>query len=155
MSTARALTLYRPGELPDVPAEVPRMLVEGALLLNHGLLIAELLGLDTREAQEAVDIVGRASTEELSAYHEDDAEILARLFKLVVDRLEEAIASSGVPTGPLGDRLVASPLMMRDSEGRLLFKSHRLPVSELRRRLPDLNRMLSFAAESNWWIRVE
>lgn len=154
-----SLTLYRPGP-PDAsaitaPEGVPVTLRDAGLLLNHGLLAAGLLGLDTREAQETVDIVGGMPASVLAAYDDEDAAVLAALFSKLVDALDQAVDASGFPRGKLGDRLVASPLMTRDGMGALLFDSHRLPVAELRNRLPILQRLLAFAASEGFWLRID
>lgn len=154
-----SLTLYQPGasDAPsiDVPDGLPVTLRDAGLLLNHGLLAAELLGLDTREAQEAVDIVGGMPESVLAAYDDEDAAVLAELFAKLIDTLNQAVDASGFPRGPLGERLASSPLITCEGTGELLFVSHRLPVADLRNELPTLQRMLAFAAKQGLWLRIE
>lgn len=154
-----SLTLYRPGP-PDAsainpPEGLPITLPDAGLLLNHGLLAAELLGLDTRPAQEVVDIVGGMPESVLAAYDDEDAAVLAALFSKLVDGLDQAVDASGFPRGELGERLAASPLMTRDGMGALLFVSHRLPIADLSDQLPTLQRLLAFAAAQGLWLRID
>jgi hypothetical protein len=154
-----SLTLYRPGPPDPSPIEVPDGLPlrfpDAGLLLNHGLLAADLLGLDTREAQEVVDSVGGMPESVLAAYDDEDAAALAALFEKLIAALDQAVDASGFPHGPLGERLAGSPLMTRASAGALLFVSHKLPVADLRSELPILQRMLAFAAKEGLWLRIE
>lgn len=117
--------------------------------------VGVLLGLDTREAREAVDIVGNMPESVLAAYDEEDAGVLADLFSKVTDALGQAVDDSGLPRGPLGGRLASSQLMTRNEAGGLLFVSHKLPVADLRSELPILQRMLAFAAKEGLWLRIE
>jgi len=154
-----SLTLYRPGP-PDgppvhAPEGVPVTFPDAGLLLNHGLFAAELLGLDTREAQEAVNIVGNMPESVLAAYDEEDAGVLAALFSKLIEALDQAVDASGVPRGRLGERFVNSPLMTRNDAGEFLFVSHKLPLADLRSELPILQRMLAFAAKEGLWLRIE
>lgn len=160
MYGTHSLTLFRPGEPPDAPAVdvpegLPVTLRDAGLLLNHGLLAAELLGLDTREAQEVVDIVGAMPESVLTAYDEEDAGVLAALFSKLIDALDQAVDVSGFPHGPRGERLAASRMITRDGMGALLFVSHRLPLADLRGELPVLHRMLAFAAKEGLWLRID
>lgn len=160
MSGSHPLTLFRPGEppdrpLPELPAGVPRTYPGAGLLLNHGILAGELLGLDTREAQQTVDVAGGMPEGVIRAYDEDDARALARLLATVEAALGEAVGPGGAPRGPLGQRLAASPLVTRDGEGRLLFASHRLPVADLQRELPAFRRFLGYAADHGLWLLIE
>lgn len=157
--STHSLTLFRPGasDSPPInaPEGVPITLPDAGILLNHGLLASELLGLDTREAQEAVDIVGVMPESVPAAYDEEDAGILAALFSKLVDALDQAVDEAGIPRGPLGASLAGSPLMTHDDSGALLFVSHRLPVADLRSEMPGLQRMLAFAAKEGLWLRIE
>jgi hypothetical protein len=160
MAGSHSLTLFRPGVPADAaaiqtPMDLPVTLRDAGVLLNHGLLAAELLGLDTFDAQRAVDIADGMPEPVMQAYDDEDAATLAALFADTIDALAEAVDTAGVPRGPLGDRLAASPLMTRDGAGGLIFRSRRLPVADLRRELPILHRMLAFAAENGLWLRIE
>ncbi|HSF43575.1 MAG TPA: hypothetical protein VLT87_27525 [Thermoanaerobaculia bacterium] len=160
MPVPHSLTLFRPGEEPDrplskLPPEVPRTFTGAGLLLNHGILAAELLGLDTREAQTAIDVAGGMPEGVLRAYDEEDAEILAKILAATAAALGEALDAGGGSRGPLGERLAASPLLGLDDQGRLFFKSRHLLVNDLRRELPALSRFLKFAADHGLWLRIE
>ena len=154
-----SLTLYTPGppDTPPVhpPEGLPVTFLDAGLLINHGLLAAELMGLDTREAQETVNIVGNMPESVLAAYDEEDASVLAALFSKLIEALDQAVDASGVPRGLLGERLANSRLMTRDDAGGLLFISHRLPVADLRSELPVLQRLLEFAAKEKLWLRID
>jgi hypothetical protein len=153
-----SLTLFEPGasdaQRVHAPEGVPVTILEAGLLLNHGLLAAELLGLDTREAQEAIDIVDNMP-EGPTAYDDDDARALAALFSKLIEALDQAVDTGGAPRGPLAERLTSASHIMHSDAGELLFVSHKLPVAELRAELPALQRMLAFAAQEGLWLRIE
>lgn len=160
MSGSHSLTLFRPGAPagsppPAPPPGVPATFREAGLLINHGLLAAELLGLDTREAQATVDVAGGFPEPVLQAYDDEDAAVLAALLTATAEALAEATDEAGAPRGPFGERLAASPLLARDEQGRLYFESHRLLVAELRRGLPVLTRLLDHAAANGLWLLME
>lgn len=162
MSTSYGLRLWPPPQgpgpeppLPPLPSGVPASFPKAGLLINHGVLAAEILGLDTSELQWRLDAVTGLPEPVIQAYDEEDAAEMVRLFAAVTEALLEALDDEGAPRGEKGEQLAASPHLARDEEGRLYFKSHRLHAIDLRRALPLFSRFLKFAADHGLWLRIE
>ena len=156
MPTSRTLTLFRPGgpydgPIPALPPGLPRRFPEAGLLLNHGLLVAELLEVDTEAAAATLELAEGGPEGLIRALDEEDAGLLAPFFDEVAQSLQNALDPAGLPQGSAGSLLAASPLVTTDEPGRLILRSHRLPLIELRDRLPTLARYLRFAADHGLW----
>lgn len=162
MSTSYGLRLWPPPQgpglespLPPLPPDVPASFPKAGLLINHGVLAAETLGLDTSELQWRLDAVTSVPEPVIQAYDEEDAVEMVRLFSAVGEALLRALDDDGRPRGEMGERLAASPHLGRDEEGRLYFKSHRLHAIDLRRALSPFSHFLKFAADHGLWLRID
>lgn len=141
--------------LPQRPEGVPLVFPGAGLLLNHGLLAGELLGLDTSEAQGVVDRQGRMPEDFEEVYDDDDVAALHVYLAELAGALREAVDTDGRPSSPAAEGLAASPLLETEPGGRLVFRSRLLPVADLRAELPALVAFFAFAAEHGLWMRIE
>jgi hypothetical protein len=141
--------------LPARPADVPDVWENAGLLINHSLLVAEILGIDASDLLWRLEAIWAVPAEVLRAFDEEDARVMDRIFERVEDALGEALDEDGAPRGELGARLAASDHLGSDRHGKLYFRSHRLDVRDLRRYLGPFRRFLRFAADQGLWLRVE
>ena len=141
--------------LPARPAGVPETWEKAGLLINHSLLTAEILGIDTSELGWRLDAIWAVPAEVLRAFDEEDARVMDELFGRVEAALGEALDGEGAPRGTAGARLAASDYLRLDATGRLLFVSQRLAARDLHQTLGPFRTFLRFAAEHGLWLRVE
>jgi len=141
--------------LPELPDGMPETFLGAGLLLNHSLVAGELLSLDTSEAQWVVDAQGRMSEDFDPVYTDDDVVALHAYLAELAAVLWKAVDSDGRPRMPRASGLAVSPLLEAYPDGSLIFRSHLLPVADLRAELPALVRFFAFAAEQGLWMRIE
>lgn len=145
-----------PGQAAPLPeVDFPEVHEEAGLLINHGLLAAEILGIETGEVTWRLDAVWAVPAEVLRAFDDEDAAVMAELFGRVEAALGESLDDEGAPRGELGERLLRSDLVACDRGGRPYFRSHRMLLTDLRHSLAFFRRYLSFAAEHGLWLLIE
>ena len=149
---------YQAGELDPgpLPADVPAVFAEAAPVVSTGLLLGEILGVDTREAVEALEVATRATAirRETDAdaerlLFEGDLEVLRSTFADIAAAASAAIAADGRPAGAAGERLSASDHVSLDAAGQAFISTRRIRVADLADRLPDLVRFLDHAARND------
>jgi hypothetical protein len=132
--------------------------------VNHGLLVGELLGVDTAEAIEILDALERAYNIYQDYFPEreplekliypEDTLILYKTFSETLALLNEALDEDGRPKGISGAQLAASPLIETDASGHLSTRSHHLSLLELKVRLDELCRFLQIAIDHSTVIKL-
>ncbi|MCU0837090.1 MAG: hypothetical protein MUE49_00020 [Rhodospirillales bacterium] len=129
---------------PEPSPGIPERLEDAGRVFSHGLLIGDLLGLDTKPAQDALDTVYGLPDDLPRLFLEDAIALLHDQFLSVAAALAEAL-DDGRPVGEGGARLTASPFITADSEGRLRVQSTRFPLSLLLFRINELCAILKDA----------
>jgi hypothetical protein len=142
-----------PGPLPpDVPAAFP----EAAPLVSAGLLLGEILGVDTAEAVEVLAVAARATAIRREAdgdaerlLFDGDLEVLRDTFAEIAAAAPAAVDDRGRPAGAAGGRLAASEHVSLDAAGQAFVSTRRIRAADLADRLPDLVRFLDHAARND------
>jgi hypothetical protein len=125
--------------------EAPRAIDRANVVLGHGLLVGELLGVPIGAAQRVLDAASVRDVAELAA---PALGVLRATYGAVRGVLAQAIDAEGRPTGtPGGDALRASDLLEADATGALAVSHRRLRLVDLRAALEELDRMLAYALE--------
>jgi len=161
MPTYLDLSLYRPrnpGETASDTAllpEGPPTLANMGPPLNDGLLTAEALGIDAAEARRNIDRVwGLFQVVASPCFTDDDLPILREWLAGVTAGLREGLDEKGRPHGGLGVRLSGSPHFEADADGRLMVRSSRRRLMDVRDELEALLRMVDFAAAHDLWVAM-
>jgi hypothetical protein len=147
---------YQSGRIDpgDLPAGVPPELPAGGPLLSYGLLLGEILGVDTAEAVDTLAVATRATA--LRRQTDEDAErllfgddlpVLRDTFAAIEKAAAPAIDGDSRPAGPAGERIARSEHVALDEHGQAFIGSRALRIGDLVDRLPELVRMLDAAAQ--------
>lgn len=130
----------RPAPSPGVPER----LEDAGRVFSHGLLVGDILGVDTKAAQEALDTVYNLPDDLPRLFLEDAIEQLRATYRAIAAALAAAL-QDGRPVGKGGERLAASPHIATDDEGRQHVLGTRYPLRLLLVRLNELDAMLADA----------
>jgi hypothetical protein len=149
---------YQAGELDPgpLPADVPAVFPEAAPMVSTGLLLGEVLGIDTTDAVEALDVATRATVlrretddDAERLLFDDDLEVLRDTFADIAAAASAAIDADSRPTGEAGERLKDSEHVSLDEAGQAFIGTRRIRVADLADGLPDLVRFLDHAARND------
>ncbi len=131
------------GSLPSVSSGVPVRLAQAGRTLNFGLLIGEILSIDTEDARRRIEDVDMLPDSIAHVFLEEDLALLLAVFSQVATALADAVDSDGRPAGEKGQTLAEHPLIGQSGEGRLFFYSQHVDLADLRF---DLDRLCDFLA---------
>ncbi len=160
-----SLILYSPktnNDLSFAPADVVLEVKEAGRAMNYGLLVGELLGVDTAKA---IDLL--TEVEHMTMFLADDdsdtpkllldadiAELL-NVFLQSLAALNDAIDEQGFPKGPGGHTLANSAHVQRSEDGRLYIAGEYRDLLELRSDIIHLCRFFQFAIDHGFWLKIE
>jgi len=133
--------------LPPMSTEVPVRLTQAGRSLNFGLLVGEILGIDTRAAQYIIEDIDKLPESIAHVFLEEDLAVLLDVFSQVSSALAAAIDLNGHPQGDQGQILVEHSLIGQSDEGRLFFHSQRVDLADLQFDLDVLCRFLIWAID--------
>jgi hypothetical protein len=133
--------------LPPMSTGVPVRLRQAGRSLNFGLLVGEILGIDTQVAQPIIEDIDRLPDSIAHVFVEEDLTVLLEVFSQVSSALAAAVDSKGHPQGDQGQILVEHPLIGQSDEGRLFFHSQRVDLADLQFDLDCLCRFLIWAID--------
>ncbi|HIK17862.1 MAG TPA: hypothetical protein IGS53_21600 [Leptolyngbyaceae cyanobacterium M33_DOE_097] len=167
-----ALELYTPespvstsSETLPWSNEARKRLDDAGLVINHSLLVGEILGENINPAIELLDEINRANrlfeesyenAESSSAIlYEEDINLLYEIFSKILEHLSAAISHTGQPVGIGGERLLASELVGNDANGVLYLHSRHVELLTLKMKLEELCDFLKFATAQNLLVKIE
>jgi len=130
----------RPAPSSGVPARVE----DAGRVFSHGLLVGDILGIDTEAAQQAIDTVYNLPDDLPRLFLEDAIAVLHATYSRIAAALAAAL-DDGRPVGEVGARLAASPYVATHDDGRLHIRGTRFPLDLLLYRFTELNAMLADA----------
>lgn len=140
--------------LPELPDGLSIRIEKANLVLNHGLLVGELLGIPIHQAQRIIDQV----YDQADTYPYFDVEKqtwLLNTYTIISKALDSAINEDGTPAdNASGKALTQSDLLDIDNNDSLIIKHRRVRLEDLRHKLSELTRFLSFAIGNNLWIKM-
>ena len=145
------LTLWQPPaadgqQLQPAPCpNGPDRLQDAGRVFSHGLLVGDMLGLDTAAAQQTLDTVYHLPDDLPRLFLEDAIAVLQASYRGIAQALAAALDDDGRPAGQGGARLAASPHIAADAQGRLQVRGTRFSLSLLLARLQELDAMLGDA----------
>lgn len=148
---------YQAGHLDPgpLPAGVPPEFPDAAAVVSGGLLLGEILGVDTADAVQTLEVATRATalrreTDEDAErlLFDDDLTVLRDTFDAIAAVAASAVDADGRPAGRAGDRLVQSEHVSLDEDGRAFIGTRRIRVADLADRISDLVRFLDAAARN-------
>jgi hypothetical protein len=155
---------YRDGR-PDagpLPPGIPPVFEDGSRVLSYGLLLGEVLGVDTGPAVELLELSARATAlrRELEPdvdriLYGDDLAVLRDALRATADAGEPAIDEHGRPRGELGERLAGSDHVRIDEHGQALIGTRRIRVGDLLDRAGDLAEFLDVALQRDLIVVFE
>lgn len=130
-----------------------RRIERANVALNHGLLIGELLGIQIRDAQRALDAVGNR---EDPVIRPDEVATLRETYRGASAALDLAITRDGAPApSPSGERLRGSDLLETAASGELVIAHRHVPLTRLRAELAEIDRVLDDALAPGAALRLE
>lgn len=162
MSYTTSLQLVSPNgqrekspSLPEFSRELPSIFPKANLVLNHGLLIGEMLGIPIRQAQRIIDRIYNEA--DIAPYFNTyDQQLLFMTFNAISSALCRAINTDGTPTQNIfGKVLAKSDLLETHKDGSLIIKHRQLRLSDLQSQLCTLNNLLSFAIGNSLMIKMQ
>jgi hypothetical protein len=145
-----------PVSLPD---GISASFTDAGSVFNEASLVGEALDVDLTPVADIFEAVERSRI--LLATHYPDAarqsstldaaevQIFADGYSEVLVALSAAIDDAGRPRGEAGAQLAASEHVATDDDGRLYMRVPGLRLWELRERLEELVRLLTFAASQS------
>lgn len=152
-----SLVLWSPEtQLPEPEANGGSGRLEGAgRALNHGILVAEALGIPSEKTRQILDDIDLMSQGAPRLLFEEDLAELVATYCGAASALRNAIDGDGRPAGPVGTRLLESIHFNRDEGGFLFVRAGRLPVLDLRDELDRLCQFLKWASSSGYLVMKE
>jgi hypothetical protein len=149
MSYSAALELV--GDLPVTVT--PRRIERANVVLNHGLLVGDLLGIPIRDAQRVLDAVADRDDPTLTT---GEIAVVRDTYRAVRAALDLATTPDGRPAeNRAGEALRGSDLFESDTAGVLAVRHRRMPLPELRGALDAIDRMLGQVLEHSAILRLE
>lgn len=144
----------------DVRAASASKLEKANLVLNHGLLIGEMLGIPIRKAQQIIDRVynqlGSPNGTGPAILRTSEQQWLLMTFSAISSALYRAINTDGTPSqNTFGKVLGNSDLLEMAEDGSLIITHRQLHLSDLQRKLCRLNEFLSFAIGNGEIIKMQ
>lgn len=141
--------------LPEFPSDLQTIFPKAQLVLNHGLLIGEMLGIPIHKAQRIIDRTYNQA--DIAPYFNTyDQQSLLMTFNAISSALCRAINTDGTPTKNIfGKVLSRSDLLETDKDGSLVIKHRQLHLSDLQAELCVLNNLLSFAIGNSLMIKMQ
>jgi hypothetical protein len=135
-------------------AAAPAPVNRADVVLNHAILLAEILGVDATDALATINAVHDRPTELPQIFDRPDQEVMIAFLSELLDALEEAADSAGRPldTGS-GRALAGSEHMRTDQDGSLAVYSHSFHLADLRKALAQILAAFHHAYEHNFLVR--
>ena len=137
--------------------EAPAPVDESGVVLNHAILMAEILGVDATEPLELINAVHAQGVEGLpEIYVRDEQEVMAGFLESLLAALDTAADDEGRATdSPGGHALAASAYLSADGGGRLMILNHAMLVTDLRRALAGVLENFRYALAHEMLVRTD
>jgi hypothetical protein len=155
MTAALRVYATRPDRAGDGNAPAP---VEHAgVVLNHAVLLAEIVGVDATDALETINAVHALGATSLpQVYDGDDQRVMIDFLDRLLGALDDALDADGRPTESTAGRALShSDHLQADDAGVLMVTSHAFGVVELREALRDALANFGYAQAHGMLVRTD
>jgi hypothetical protein len=136
----------------DAPAPVD----QAGPLLNHAILLAEILGFDAAPALATIDAVADQPEGMAQLFAADDQDVMEELLARLDAALRAAVDASGRPTGSdAAATLAASEHVRTEQDGALVIRSRSMHLADVRTAVARLLEIFRFARRNERLVRLD
>lgn len=148
---ALSVVATRPVETAAAP---PAPVSQADVLLNHAILLAEILGVDTTEPLATINAVHDRPAELPQIFDRPDQAVMIAFLSELLHALGEAVDGAGRPLDtPSGRALTGSEHLRTEQDGSLAVVSHSIHLADLCTALAQILAAFDHAYEHNFLVR--
>lgn len=149
-----AVTSPRPDDAGT--ADAPPALEQPGIVVNHAILVAEILGVDTASALDLVNAIGDLPSPLPRVFTLEDQEVMTAFLEQLVTALDETVDAAGRPAATAtGQTLAESEHVRTESDGSLTIRSRSFALADLRTAVAHALEIFRYAHQHDLLVRVD
>jgi hypothetical protein len=133
-----------------VPADMKEEVQDADVTLNHSILLAEIFDLDFADALESINQVSRSAINKSGLFVKEDFEDLLQLFGEIKSQMKSRLSSDGHQKSM--ENAFTDQYFEEDENGRVCFKSHKVPVIYFMEDLEHISTLFDYALKNDIFV---
>jgi hypothetical protein len=151
-----ALTVISPRPDNTGTEDAPPPLQQPGVVVNHAILVAEILGIDAAAALDAVNAVHDLPSALPRVFVPEDQVVMTDFLERLGPALDDAVDPAGRPAATAaGQTLANSEHVRTESDGTLTIRSRSLPIAELRTAVAQALDIFRYAHQHGLLVRLD
>jgi hypothetical protein len=135
-------------------AAAPAPVNQADVVVNHAILLAEILGVDATDALATINAVHDRPTGLPQIFDRPDQKVMIAFLSELLDVLGETADSAGRPLDTRSGRALAGSGHVRtDQDGSLTVVSHSFHLTDLRKAVAQILAVFHHAYDHNFLVR--